>query len=55
MKLDDVDPELFAILVNWIYYRVVTDAKSERPDLVICAKLWILADRFLVPDLQMTL
>jgi len=52
MKLDDVDPEVFAILVNWIYYRVVTNAEKKTPDLVTCAKLWILGDRFLMRKMQ---
>lgn len=52
MKLDAVDPELFAILVNWMYHRAVTNPKSEQPDLVTCAELLIYADRFLMTDMQ---
>jgi len=44
MKLDDVDPQLFAILVNWVYIQEVINDKKEKPDLVSCAKLWVLAD-----------
>jgi hypothetical protein len=27
MKLDDVDPQLFAILVNWVYIQEVSDRR----------------------------
>ena len=37
MKLDDVDPELFAIVVNWIYSKEVKNDRDE-PDLVTCTK-----------------
>jgi hypothetical protein len=52
MKLDDVDPDVFAILVNWIYYRIINNAEKKTPDLVTCAKLWVLGDRFLMRKLQ---
>lgn len=51
-ELDDIDPEAFAILVNWIYTSKVVDAKRQRPDLVTCAKVWVLGDQFLMRKLQ---
>jgi hypothetical protein len=48
MKLSDVDPALFAIVVNWIYNKVVRDDKEEKPDVLTCAKIWILGYRFLI-------
>jgi hypothetical protein len=34
MKLCDVDPTLFAIVVNWIYNKVVRDDKDEQLDVL---------------------
>ena len=48
MKLRDVGPVLFAIVVNWIYCEVVRDDKGEKPDVTTWAKIWILGDRFLI-------
>lgn len=52
MELNDVDPKVFGILANWLYSQEVTDAEKKTPDLVTCAKLWILGDRFLMRKLQ---
>jgi len=52
MTLVDVDPELFAIVAHWIYSKEVRNSQNERPDLAMCAKLWILVDRFLVRKMQ---
>jgi hypothetical protein len=48
MKLCNVDPALFAIVVNWTYNTVVRDNKDEEPDVLNCSKLRILGDRFLI-------
>ena len=48
MKLCDVDPALFAIVVNWIYCKVVRDDKDEKSDVLACSKIKILGDRFLI-------
>ena len=48
MKLRDVDPALFAIVVNWIYCKVVRDDKDEKSDVLTCSKIKILGDRFLI-------
>lgn len=50
--LVDVDPQVFAILVHWIYYNNIKNDKDQRPDLVTCAKLWVLGDRFLMRKMQ---
>jgi hypothetical protein len=39
MKLCDVDPALFAIVVNRIHNRVVRDDKDEEPDVLTCSKI----------------
>lgn len=58
MVLDDVEPEIFAMLSHWLHnrgrlptFRNADDvAKGET--LVKYAKLWILADRLIMPFLQ---
>jgi hypothetical protein len=52
MELDDVDPEVFGILADWVYSQEVTDAERKTPDLVTCAKLWVLGGQFLMKKLQ---
>jgi hypothetical protein len=52
MELNDVDPQVFGILANWLYSQEGADAEKKTPDLVACAKLWILGDRFLMRKLQ---
>jgi hypothetical protein len=52
MMLEDVDPRAFGILVNWIYTQGVEIDNGTWPNLVTCAKLWILADRFLMRKMQ---
>ncbi len=52
MVLEDVDPQVFGILANWLYSEEVCDAEKNTPDLVACAKLWVLADKFLIIKLQ---
>ncbi|KAN0116980.1 hypothetical protein V8E51_002957 [Hyaloscypha variabilis] len=42
MTLVDVDPA----------FKVVVNEKEERPDLVTCAKVWLLGDRFLIRSMQ---
>jgi hypothetical protein len=52
MELDDVDPEVFGILANWLYTQEVSDAEKKTPDLVTYAKLWVLGECFLMRKLQ---
>lgn len=51
MKLEDVEANVFGILVDWVYTQEVAD-KSKKLDLATYAKLWILADRFLMRRMQ---
>jgi hypothetical protein len=48
----EVDLMTFGIFSNWLYTQKILDATKERPDLCILAQVWILADRFLIPNLQ---
>jgi len=50
MRLDDVDPVVFGFVVEWIYTRAFEDESAL--DYVQALKLWILADRLLMPALQ---
>lgn len=55
LDLPDTDPSAFSILVDWLYTQRVTPIQSdgdENPELTRLIKLWILADRFLIPRLQ---
>jgi hypothetical protein len=49
MTLDDIDPDAFGLLVDWIYYQRV---KSDGVDLPTLARLWIMGGRFLIPAVQ---
>ena len=56
MELDDVEPEIFGLLVHWLYTKGfnidLEDFDSPFKIWVILAKLWILAERFALPALQ---
>ncbi|PVH87827.1 hypothetical protein DL98DRAFT_648754 [Cadophora sp. DSE1049] len=62
MRLEDVESEVFGMLVHYLYFRVLDDASfviTDIPgdafddyDYLLLAKLWKLGERFLVPDLQ---
>jgi hypothetical protein len=64
MTLDDVDSELFGLLVHWFYteevfikdLEVVNNKTISQECLdkisILLANLWLLADRFLIPLLQ---
>jgi hypothetical protein len=47
MKLEDVSAELFELLIDWIY-----EKRINSDNLADIARLWILAERFLMPELQ---
>jgi hypothetical protein len=49
MTLDDIDPEAFALLVDWLYYQRI---ESDGIDLPTLARLWIMGGRFLLPAVQ---
>jgi hypothetical protein len=48
----DVDPKIFALLINWVYYQSVTRQHGQELSIEDYFYLWIMADRFLVPRLQ---
>jgi hypothetical protein len=48
----DVDEKAFGVLVNWFYNQVVTSEVGARPPLVTLAKVWMMAEEFLIPELQ---
>ena len=54
MKLDDVDPLVFGLLVNFLYCKEVVYYNSQdcSPTLTTFGKLWVLADRFLIRELK---
>ncbi|KAH9222241.1 hypothetical protein DL95DRAFT_402216 [Leptodontidium sp. 2 PMI_412] len=62
MRLDDVEAEVFRVLVHYLYFRelddssfiILEDATGEACDFdfLLLAKLWKLGERFLMPALQ---
>jgi len=50
MRLPDVDSKVFGLLVTWVYQQEIEGGKSQR--LLQLVKLWMLAERCLIPDLQ---
>lgn len=50
MKMDDVDEETFGQLVHWLYTQKIERCNYD--DMVLLGKLWILAERCLMPILQ---
>jgi hypothetical protein len=52
MVLEDVEEEIFALFVNWLYSQKVEDAGEEIPDQDDLIRLWVLGQRLLVPKLQ---
>ena len=53
MKLDDVDAKLFGIFTNWLYTQDLMNGDGNYlSDIADLAKLWILAQRFLMPRMQ---
>jgi hypothetical protein len=52
LDLDDTDPTIFGIFVNWLYMQTIINEEGQLPSCENCINLWILADRLLVPKLQ---
>jgi hypothetical protein len=48
----DVDLKAFGIIANWMYTQDIVASSGELPDFCTLARVWILADRFLIPKLQ---
>jgi hypothetical protein len=51
MTLDDIEISPFGMFVNWIYYQRI-QGQEGTPDAVMLAKLWVLAQPFLISGLQ---
>ena len=49
MTLDDIDPDAFGLLVDWLYTQRVDVDGDSLPTL---ARLWIMGDLFLIPAIQ---
>jgi hypothetical protein len=49
MTLDDIDPDAFGLLVDWLYTQRVDVDGNSLPTL---ERLWIMGDRFLIPAIQ---
>ena len=52
MELEDIEPKIFGIFVNWLYVQKITDEEGQLASCSDCINLWILADKILVPSLQ---
>lgn len=52
LELEDTEPRIFGIFVNWLYVQKITDEDGQLASCSDCINLWILADKILVPSLQ---
>lgn len=56
MELDDVEPEIFGLLIHWLYtkniHQLLTDDEHNLESTIALAKLWILGQRFVIPAMQ---
>ncbi|TVY71419.1 Kelch-like protein [Lachnellula suecica] len=52
MRLPDVDADVFGIVVNWLYTQAIIHTEERTIRIVELAKLWSLAERFQIPELQ---
>ena len=52
MHLDDVEPEVFGLFIHWIYYQDIPNEPTQPGYLLNVARLWVMAQRFLIPRLQ---
>ncbi|PVH71817.1 hypothetical protein DL98DRAFT_577183 [Cadophora sp. DSE1049] len=52
VKLEETSPSVFGIFVNWLYTQTLVNKSSEQPLSSHLFKLWILADKLLIPRLQ---
>ena len=48
----DVDEKAFGILVNWLYTQDIFSENGDQPSLAPLARLWIMAEEFLMPEFQ---
>jgi hypothetical protein len=54
IDLDDVEPEVFDIFVQWLYTSELHKHGSNLPRGDLLIKLWVLADRLMIQKLQNT-
>ena len=56
MELDDVEPEIFGLLIHWLYtkniHQLLTDDKHNLESTIALVKLWTLGKRFIIPTMQ---
>jgi hypothetical protein len=52
MILEDVDPSLFGLINNWLYTQNLIDEHGQCLRLIQYAKIWSLARRFLLTELE---
>lgn len=52
MTLEDVELEVFGLLAHWIYFQKLESNEDMMLDQITLGKLWIVAQRFLMPRLQ---
>jgi len=55
LDLQDTDPVAFSIFVDWLYTQTITSNPSDidvPTELLMLVKLWVLADKLLIPRLQ---
>ncbi|TVY28164.1 hypothetical protein LHYA1_G002768 [Lachnellula hyalina] len=50
--LEDVEPVTFGLVTNWLYTQKIIHPEDKKVQLVEIANLWVLAGRFLIPQLQ---
>lgn len=52
MILEDVDPSLFGLICNWLYTQKLVDEHEQKLKLIEYTKIWSLARRFLLTELE---
>jgi hypothetical protein len=52
MELQDVEEEVFALFVQWLYTQQIATAEDDFPAAELLIKLWLLAEKLRVPELQ---
>jgi hypothetical protein len=52
MELDDIEADTFGLFVNWLYTQKIERADDTNLTAEELGKLWILGQRFIIPQLQ---
>jgi len=50
--LKNVEEKVLLLLVHWLYAQRLDVADGEAKTLILFTKLWLMADRFMMPALQ---